>query len=144
MRRRLFEQRNPYQGDPLRAWLRVTLHGPGDESLPVDLIADTGNPCPLIVTIQVFRRFLLEEAADVATNFGLLHGGWLTIGIVDVGFRGRIQAYGSDAVAAAASKSDPRFTGLIGLPLLQKLHYGGDSETFWVKRQRPSTSTKRR
>src|ERR1043166_1049758 len=132
MPRNSAKQLNPYRGIPPRAWLRLGLGNDAAQELLV--IADTGNPCALIVGLDVLNAFRLEEAGDVESNFGLLQGGWLDVAVPDLGFCVHVLAYESEQVAAAARHSDSRFAGLAGLPLLRKLEYGGDAEGFWVKR----------
>jgi len=100
------------------------------------LLADTGSPCPLIVGEETLRDCLVEEAADIMTNFGLLKGGWSEVTIDAVGLRLRVRTFGSDAVVAAVRQSASMFQGLAGLPLLRMLEYGGDSEHFWLRRAR--------
>jgi hypothetical protein len=138
------KQRNDYVGNPPRACLRLTVGAPPARERELCLIVDTGNPCALIVGLEVFREFLFEEAGDVASNFGLLQDGWLDVTTREVGFRGRVQAYGNDEVAAAAQDSDRRFLGLAGLPLLRTLEYGGDIDAFWLKRPRALRSSRKR
>ena len=38
--------------------------------------------------------------------------------------------YGSDAVVAATQANSPDFGGLVGLPLLRTMRYGGDADFF--------------
>src|SRR5258708_22361538 len=98
MSRKAAQQRNAYAGNPPRAWLRINVGALDGRERELCIIADTGNPCALIVGLEVFREFLVEEAGDVASNFGLLQGGWLDVTIREVGFRGRVLAYGNDNV----------------------------------------------
>src|SRR5260370_555114 len=109
------EQRNAYRGDPARACVRVTLGALSGAVRDLVLMVDTGSPCPLIVGEETLWDFLLEEAADVMTNFGPLQGGWSHVTIGGVGFGGRVRTYGSDAVVAAVRESDASFQGLAGL-----------------------------
>ncbi len=97
------------------------------------LLVDTGSPCPLIIGQEAFRESVLEEAADVMTNFGQLQGGWLHVVIDEVGFDGRVQGFASDSVVAVVKESESNFQGLVGLPLLRRLKYGGDEEVFWLR-----------
>lgn len=138
------EQRNAYAGDPPRAWLRLTVNALDGTVRELILMVDTGSPCPIIVSPDVLRTFILEEADDIATNFGPMEGGWVDAAIAEVGFRDRVEAYASDAVVAALRQSDPRFQGLAGLPLLRNLEYGGDAGAFWLRRPRGPSSSRRR
>jgi hypothetical protein len=44
-----------------------------------------------------------------------------------------IHDYGSDPVAQAARRNSSDFSGLVGLPLLQLMEYGGDADWFWLR-----------
>src|SRR5437660_12493307 len=69
-----FEQRNPYKGKPERPWISVRLEAPGAPSTELDLLADTGNPCAIIISQEQMLRLKIADAPDVSTNFGLLQG----------------------------------------------------------------------
>ncbi len=128
------EQRNLYRGSPLRPWLRLTLVAADGATREIDVVADTGNPCALIVDQDVLDRFNLGLLPGMNTNFGPLQGGWLRIQIVDLGFDEDVLCYGSDTVAQAARDSDPDLVGVAGLPLLSMMEYGGDGHSFWIRR----------
>src|SRR5258708_5953928 len=130
------EQRNSYLGNPTRACMRLALHALGGQRQTV-LLADTGSPCPLIVGEETLRHCLVEEAADIMTNFGLLKGGWSEVTIDGVGLTLRVRTYGSDAVVAAVRQSASAFQGLAGLPLLRMLEYGRHCPHFWLRTARP-------
>ena len=131
------EQRNAYQGSPLRPWLSLNLVAADGTTLHVQALADTGNPCSLIVSAAVLAQFNLGLALGMGTNFGPLDGGWLRVQIPELDFDGTVLAYGSDAVVRAAQESHPDFTALAGLPLLRRFEYGGDNASFWIRT--PST-----
>jgi hypothetical protein len=128
------EQRNQYKGAPARPWIRVTLVAAGGATQELDALADTGNPCRLIVGSDMMRQFNLGLEPDVHTNFGILTGGWLRIRIVEIGFDQVIRGFGGDAVVTATQASHPDLQGLAGLPLLRMMEYGGDRQEFWVRR----------
>ena len=128
------EQRNSYKGSPSRPWCRVILIGEGSAADAMELLADTGNPCAIVVSVAAMSRFKRGDGPDVSTNFGPLNGGWLRVAIPELGFGEVILGYASDAVADAARASSPDFQGLIGLPLLRMNEYGGDAESFWVRK----------
>src|SRR5438105_1515120 len=115
------EQRNSYLGDPARACMRLALHTLDGAQRQMSLLADTGSPCPLIVGEETLRDCLVEQAADVMTNFGLLKGGWSEVTIDAVGLTLRVRTFGSDAVVAAVRQSASVLRGLAGLPLLRML-----------------------
>ncbi len=127
------EQRNPYQGSPLRPWVRVVLVSADGLSKQLDLLADTGNPCSVIVSADTMRQFNLGITTGLHTNFGLLEGGWLRVQIPELQFDENVLGYGSDAAVEAAKSSHADFVGLVGLPLLRMMQYGGDNDDFWVR-----------
>ena len=127
------EQRNTYKGSPLRSWARLVLVGADGTTQQVEALADTGNPCALIVGQALLRQFNLGLAPGMSTNFGALDGGWLRIQIPELAFDQTILAYGSDAVLQAAQASHTDFAGLAGLPLLRKFEYGGNDDSFWLR-----------
>ncbi len=134
----LLEQRNPYLGSPLRPWVRVTLiaaDADGDgETRPCDLLADTGNPCAVIIGTQTMDTFNLGVTPGMQTNFGDLAGGWLRVQIPELRIDEDILVYASDAVVESAKASHWEFDGLAGLPLLQRMYeYDGDPDSFWIR-----------
>lgn len=127
------EQRNPYKGTPSRAWLRVRLTALDGSPLEFDVLADTGNPFSSVVGLPVLQQFKHMDAHRVSTNFGDLLGGWLRVGIPDVGMDQLVLGYGSDEVVEATRQSSPDLQGMAGLPLLQLTEYGGIANSFWVR-----------
>jgi hypothetical protein len=63
------EQRNPYKGSPPRPWVRVRLTAPDQTTHETELLADTGNPCGLILSKAAMAKLKYGEAPDVQTNF---------------------------------------------------------------------------
>jgi hypothetical protein len=127
------EQRNPYKGSPLRPWVRLVLVSADGTSQALDVLADTGNPCALIVSQELLKQFNIGLAPGMSTNFGPLEGGWLKVQIPEIDWEQTVLAYGSNAVWQAAQESHADFQGLAGLPLLQHMEYGGDAASFWVR-----------
>jgi hypothetical protein len=127
------EQRNAYKGSPPRPWIRLNLRAADGSVGEVQLLADTGNPCALIIGTDVMKRFRRGDAPDMGSNFGPLTGGWLQALLEDIEFDRHFVGYASDAVVSAAKASDASFGGLAGLPLLRMLEYGGDASEFWVR-----------
>jgi hypothetical protein len=78
-------------------------------------------------------RFKQRDAPDAESNFGLLQGGWIRVGIPELNLDKFVLAYGSDAVAESAKLSHFNFEGLVGLPLLRMTDYGGDANWFWLQ-----------
>jgi hypothetical protein len=127
------EQRNPYKGNPSRAWIHLQLAAPDGTLLEIDALADTGNPFFLIVGCSVLRQFKVSDSADVPSNFGLLEGGAVNVRVPEIGLDRPLIAYGNDTVLTAVRGSSPAFDGLVGLPLLQLAEFGGDARHFWIR-----------
>ncbi|HEX5271740.1 MAG TPA: hypothetical protein VFW33_14680 [Gemmataceae bacterium] len=72
------------------------------------------------------------------TNYGVMPGGTVRVVIQATGFDRIVLTYGSDAAVAAIRKSHADFAGLVGLPFLRLMEYGGDADWFWV---RPAAAT---
>ena len=128
------EQRNDYKGSPPRAWVEVELVSADGQSERIHLLADTGNPCAVIIGQAQMKRFRRRGGPDLNTNFGTLNGGWLEVRIPALGFTAFLLGYSGDDVSAAARQSNPDFIGLAGLPLLREMEYGGDSQAFWLRK----------
>ena len=129
-----FEQRNPYKGTPPRPWLRLRFETANGISQEFDLLADTGNPFAVILSQSGWNQLKIGDAPDVATNFGTLQGGWLNLTMPEFGLVQPLICYASDGVAAAARSSHSDFNGLVGLPFLQLLEYGGNADWFWLRK----------
>jgi hypothetical protein len=128
------EQRNFYKGSPERPWIRLRLNAPNGSAHELELLADTGNPCSLIISRSNMAALKLKGAANLKTNFGQLFGGWLELAMPELGLTQTIRAYASDKVVTAVKNSSPDFQGLAGLPLLRLLEYGGDANAFWIRK----------
>jgi hypothetical protein len=124
-------QRNQYKGVPERAWVRVRLMQPSGNFLDRELLADTGNPCAVIVGAHDIALTALSPGQSLQTNFGWLTGGWLRLIIPEVDFDERVLGYGNDAIVNAAKSSSVDFSGLIGL--LRLMQYGGNANSFWIR-----------
>ena len=122
-----------YRGEPARAWVRAELVAHDGRRKALDLLVDTGNPCEIIIEAATLRAMGWRETNDSNSNFGLVHGGWLRLVISEIGFDAKFIGYANDKVVEIAKRSDRRFGGLIGLPLLRMLEYGGDRGYFWVR-----------
>ena len=131
------EQRNSYKGTPLRPWLSLSVVGAEGSTKSIEVLADTGNPCALIVSPQLLEDFNSGLTPGVDTNFGKLSGGWLRLQIAEFGFDEDLLCYASENVVEAVKASHADFQGLAGLPLLKMMEYGGDNRFFWI---RPLTS----
>jgi hypothetical protein len=127
------EQRNPYKGSPARPWAWVRLTDKDGTAHEAELLADTGNPFPIIISQAAMANLKQKTAPDVDTNFGLLQGGWLHLHMPEFGLDHDVIGYASDAVVTSAQTSSPDFQGLAGLPLLRMFEYGGDAQRFWLR-----------
>ena len=127
------EQRNVYRGDPARAWLRVELISASGLVREMELLVDTGNPCAIIIDMATMQSLRWRESIRAESNFGPLEGGWLRIAIPELGFDVKTLGYGNDSVVNIVRRSDPGFMGLVGLPLLRMVKYGGDGGRFWIR-----------
>ena len=127
------EQRNAYKGIPPRPWVRVRLIAPDGTTHEVELLADTGNPCAIIIGEALMATLKQRAAPDIRSNFGLLQGGWLRLTMPELGMDQDVIGFASDAVVSATKASSPDFEGLAGLPLLRLLEYGGDADCFWIR-----------
>ncbi len=126
-------RRNLYKGIPSRPWLRLRLLGENGLIRELQLLADTGNPFPLIISSTNMARFIEGFSPDIETNFGVMKGGWIRVAIPGLDFNGRVLGYASDAAVWSAKRSHSDFEGLIGLPLLRKGEYGGNARWFWLR-----------
>jgi hypothetical protein len=127
------EQRNRYKGFPSRAWARLRLTALDGTHHELDLLADTANPCALIISRAAMLGLKWRDASDITSNFGLLEGGWLHVHMPELGLDLDLRGYASDPVVTGTQVSSPDFQGLVGLPFLRLLEYGGDINWFWLR-----------
>ena len=127
------EQRNVYRGEPARAWLRLELISADGRARQLELLVDTGNPCAIIVDVATMQSLRWRESVSTDSNFGPLEGGWLHIAIPELGLDFKTLGHANDSVVNVVKRSDPGFGGLVGLPLLRMLEYGGDGGRFWIR-----------
>jgi hypothetical protein len=132
-----YEQRNAYKGTPSRPWVQLRLLAPDGTVDEIELLADTGNPCAIVIGVAGMARFKRRAAPDMKTNFGLLEGGWLRVRMPEAGLDQELTGFANEVVVAAAKASSTDFEGLAGLPLLRLFEYGGNADQFWL-RQTPS------
>ena len=100
----------------------------------IDLLVDTGNPYEVIIDAATMQAMQWHAADQSESNFGIAEGGWLQIAIADIGFDTFIVGYANDRIVGIVKRPDWGFDGLIGLPLLRMLEYGGDRGFFWVRK----------
>jgi len=111
----------------------VPLGCPDGATTELDLLADTGNPCSVIISQEKMLDLKAGDGPDISTNFGLLQGGWLQLAMPELGLVRPVLGYASDAVVAAANASHQGFEGLVGLPLLRLAEYCGNAGWFWLR-----------
>ena len=129
----LAEQRTIYKGIPARAWTRLYLVSASDRIHEMEFLVDTGNPCPLILNNAAMQALKWRESTSADSNFGSLEGGWLRVVIPELGFDEKLLGYANDTVVNVVQKSDPKFVGLVGLPLLRLFEFGGNEGCFWLR-----------
>jgi hypothetical protein len=127
------EQRNGYKGITPCAWVRVRLIALDGTEIEIELLADTGNPYPIIISTSLMKRVIHRREASKRTNFGLLAGGWLLIRIHDINFDQQMIGFANDAVVTSAQTSCSDFQGLLGLLVLRLMEFGGDPYWFWIR-----------
>ena len=137
----VFEQRNRYKGTPPRPWVRLRFRASDGSTQEMELVADTGNPCAVILSRAKMSQLQHLRGPILNTNFGPLGGGWLRLALPEVGLVQDLLGYASDTVVSATQLSSLDFEGLAGLPLLQLVEYGGDANWFWL-RPAPSLPSK--
>lgn len=127
------EQRNAYKGTPERAWVHVRLVATDGSTQDVELMADTGSPCAVIISSSRMSQVSQKGGPTVDSNFGLMSSGWLRLVIPGVGLDELVLGYASDVIATDVKNDCPDFEGLLGLPVLRMLEYGGDADSFWIR-----------
>jgi hypothetical protein len=127
------EQRNPYKGSPLRPWLRLQFIAADQSPHEFECVADTGNPFSVILSRAQMALLKRVDGPDASTNFGQLTGGWIRVFMPELGLTGDILAFASDSVVNATQGSHADFQGLVGLPLLRRMVFGGDVNSFWIR-----------
>jgi hypothetical protein len=130
-----FVQRNPYKGILPRCWVRLRFAAVDGSNHERELLADTGCPYAVILGQADLSLLLRAMATGVNTNFGYLDSGWIEINMPELGLANQILGYGNDTVWQAVQRDSADFAGLVGLPLLRMLEYGGDNSSFWVNKQ---------
>jgi hypothetical protein len=102
--------------------------------MELTLLADTGSPFAVIISIANMERLKRGHAPGTDTSFGRLEGGWLSVEMPDFGLSNTgVLGYANDGVVAATKESDQRFEGLAGLPFLRLFEFGGNADEFWIR-----------
>jgi hypothetical protein len=125
------EQRNAYRGK--RPWLRLGFKATDGEVHHLHLIADTGSAAGVLLRTDWFMAVRHKEAITRNTNLGELISGWVRLYNPEIGLVEFVRGFASDKAAEIAANSDPEFVGLVGLPVLRLMEYGGNYDTFWLR-----------
>jgi len=128
------EQKNPYEGNPSRAWIRIRLEAFNGSKVELKLIADTGAPFAFVVSSEVLGQCNQGDGPHANTNFGILEGAWFRLALPELGLTQKLFGYASDDVVTSTKLNRADFDGLAGLPLLRLLEYGGNAEEFWIRK----------
>jgi len=126
-------QSNPYKGARPRCWIRIRLVGLDGSTYERDMLADSGSPCAVILGADDLNLLSHGTAARANTNFGRMAGGWLRLAMPEFALTDLVRGFGSNEVLKAVQTDCPDFCGLVGLPLLRMLEYGGNRTSFWIR-----------
>lgn len=121
------------KGKPQRTWLKLDFLDRAGVEVSLELLADTGCPQAIVLNEEMFDRLARSHTRKIQTNFGPMHGGWIRLHTLDLGLVEMVEAFGSDEMAQFAVNSHPDFVGVVGLPVLRLMEYGGDYDTFWIR-----------
>lgn len=135
------EQRNPYKGTPLRAWLRLSFLARDQAVHTVELLADTGSPCGVILSPELFDRLVVTYTRAVQSNFGPMQAGWVRLYSRELGLVELVEAFRSESAVRASARSHADFQGTVGLPVLRLAEYGGDHDSFWIRTPTPTPTS---
>lgn len=127
------EQRTVYRGEPSRAWIRLQIASPSGLVRDLNLVVDTGNPCAIIIDVETLKSMLWRESLQIDSNFGSLAGGWLRVMIPNLEYDQKLMCQGNDSIVSLVKRSDLVFDGLVGLPFLRTMQYGGNEGYFWIR-----------
>ena len=129
----MIEQRNSYKGHPLRAWLKLGFLDRDGNQIDMDLLVDTGSSHGVVIRKELFEKLVLRTTRRIRTNFGEMQGGWIRLRSTELGLVEMIEGFGSDDMARSAMRSSLDFAGVVGLPVLQMMEYGGNFGSFWIR-----------
>jgi hypothetical protein len=127
-----FVQHNPYKGTTPRCWLRLRFAAADGSLHERELLADTCSPCAVILEQADLALLLRTAAAGVNSNFGHL-GAWLELNMPELGLGSQLLGFGNDHVFHTVQLDSPDFAGLVGLPFLRMVEYGGNATSFWIR-----------
>jgi hypothetical protein len=128
-----YRQQNAYKGTSPRCWVRLRFAAADGTLHERELVADIGSPCAVILGQTDLALLLRSAAAGMNSNFGHLTGAWLELSMPELGLSTQLIGYGSDRVLQAVQSDSADFAGVVGLPMLRMVEYGGDAKTFWIQ-----------
>jgi hypothetical protein len=99
----------------------------------LEFLVDTGNPCAIIIDTPTMQSLRWRESMLTESNFGPLEGGWSRIGVPELALDVKTLGFANDSVVRIVQRSHPGFAGLVGLPFLRMIEYGGDRGWFWIR-----------
>jgi hypothetical protein len=114
------EQRNKYQGSPLRAWICLRLATQDGATRDSKLVVDTACPVSFVIAPEDVPEFTFGIAKSVVSNFGHLQGEWFSLAMPEMGLNALMVGYASQE-AVDAVRADQR-------------EFGGNQSEFWVRR----------
>lgn len=97
------------------------------------LAVDTGSPFMLIISPEPASALNHGKAVRIDTNFGMLDGAWFQLSMPEFEVFETVCGYESEEVVESIKASDPALDGLVGLPVLRLLEYGGNADEFWIR-----------
>ena len=79
-------------------------------------------------------RLSYSEAAPVNSNFGPMLRAWIQLSMPELDLTSDVLGFGSEHVLQTTRSASSEFAGLVGLPLLRLVEYGGDGDRFWLRK----------
>lgn len=129
----MIEQRNLYKGHPLRPWLKLGFMDRDGLPIELDLLVDTGSSHAVVVRQELFEKLASRTTRKIRSNFGDMIGGWIQLYSKELGLVELVEGFGCDEMARSAMRSSLDFDGVVGLPVLRMLEYGGNHDSFWIR-----------
>jgi hypothetical protein len=87
----------------------------------------------VVVDDLTLAAYKLADGPIETSNFGQMVGGMLRVVIPEISFDQQLMGFGNDDIVRAVQADCPDFAGLIGLPFLRLMEYGGDANDFWIR-----------
>ena len=128
------EQRNSFQGHPPRAWIVFRLADRNGETREFKLIVDTACPVSFVLSPEDLHDFSFGISSPMTSNLGILQAEWFHLAMPELGLECLMVGFISEQMELMR-RDHPEFAGLVGLPFLRQLEFGGNGEEFWICRQ---------